>query len=352
MTTVQAAEPTDISNHWAQDYILNLVNTEIMPLYPDGSFKPENNINRLEFCEALSNQLNIIPSDSGNFSDLDGSKSQKLINTLVDKKIINGYPDGTFKPERDLTKAEIITIMIKSLGIIENKETINIDSYHPFEDLNDKHWAANNIKIASKVGLIDKNQENLYPNKKITRAEAAKYLVKLSYFEGHTGYMTDFYPTSQKISVNLLSGDRKIYNIYDQSLIGRNNRIVSLDEIMKTDKIFIINNLDNNIQYLKAYGMVTEEDLTTEVSKLTKGTLSPDEVKTLAEGDIKILKPKILDSVQKQLISQGLTKEEVIAIMSSDWDRLETHSKNRLAEAIAIQTGLPLDITISILSGD
>lgn len=43
---VYAIEPTDISNHWAQDYILNLLNKEIMEAYPDGLFRPEQAITR------------------------------------------------------------------------------------------------------------------------------------------------------------------------------------------------------------------------------------------------------------------------------------------------------------------
>ena len=67
---VNAEEPTDISNHWAQDYILSMLNNEIMEVYPDGTFKPEKAISRGEFALALAKQMNLIPDNNFKFTHL------------------------------------------------------------------------------------------------------------------------------------------------------------------------------------------------------------------------------------------------------------------------------------------
>ncbi len=350
---ILAVEPIDISNHWAQDYILNLVNNDIMKLYSDKSFKPDQSITRGEFAIALTKQMSLLPDHNTNFSDLQGYPDFSLVNSLVEKGIINGYPNGTFKPNQPITKAEVVAIMIKALGINNNEVIIKLEDYNPFKDLPDNHWAFNHIKIAEKLNLIEAdNDDNFYPTKEISRAEAAKYLIKLSHLSSDIGYLTDVYPSSRKVSINLLQGERKVLNYDQQTLVARNNRLVELDEILKTDKVFIITEKEEDVKYIKAYGMVTQEDLAQEVSTMTNGIFAPEEVKKLSSGDIEFLKPKLQTAIRDQLNSQGLTPDEVTSIMSTDWDKLEDLSKTRLSEAIAIQTGLPLDITISVLDGD
>ena len=350
--TANAVEPTDIKNHWAQDYILDMLQKDIMQNYPDGKFKPDNNITRGEFSTALAEQLNLLPVSQNKFKDLDNYPEAGKINALAKENIISGYPDNTFKPNKTISRAEVISIIIKSLGITEDKFTINLSEYDPYKDIKNEHWAANYIKIAEKLDISISNPDNSFqPSTPITRAEAAKFLANLNSLSGQTGYITDIYPTSNRISVNLLNGERKVFDITDSSLVGRNNRIVNIDEILKTDKVFIVTE-NKKAKYLKAYGMVTQQDLSTEVSKMTQGLLKPEEIEKLANGNINMLRPKLVTEIQEQLKREGLTEKEVNALMNTEWNRLESLSKNRLAESVAIQTGLPLDITKSVLNGN
>lgn len=350
---VSAAEPTDISNHWAQDYILNLVNNEIMEPYPDGSFKPDQAISRGEFAVALAKQLNLVPDLNKHFEDLMDYPGYELINALNNNNIINGYPDNTFRPDKVITRAELVSVMIKSIGINDDEVTIRLTNTEGFKDVSENHWALNQIKIADVLELVTGDEKgNFNPDDTASRAEAAKLLIKLTELSSNTGYITDVYPSSQKVSFNSLNGERIVYNFDDTTLIGRNNRFVLLDEILKTDKVFIVTDKVNNLKYLKAYGLVTQEDLASEISTMTNGFFESEEIKELSSGNTELLKPKLQTAVKDQLSSQGLNTEEIEALMNTDWTELEELGKIRLSEAIAIQTGLSLDITRSILSGD
>lgn len=348
---VNAAEPADISNHWAQDYILSMLNNEIMELYPDGSFKPEQAISRGEFTLALAKQMNVIPDRNPQFTDLEDYPEADLINALAKMEIIGGYPDKTFRPEKSITRAETISILIKSLGITDNASTIDLSDTLTFKDLPAGHWALKQIGIAEKLDLIEKG-EYFNPDKAVSRAEAAKLISRFAGLASSTGYITDIYPTSRKVSVNHLNGERKVYDFSEDTLVGRNNRLVPLEEILKTDKVFFITDTDNNLKYIKAYGLVTEEDLAVEISSLTGGIFASEEIKELSTGNYDLLIPKLQTTAREQLQSQGLSKEEIDALINTDWDELEELGKTRLAEAIAIQTGLSLDITRSLLNGD
>ncbi|MFW5981997.1 MAG: S-layer homology domain-containing protein [Halanaerobiaceae bacterium] len=348
-----ASTAIDITNHWAQDYILNLLSNDIMTTYDDGSFKPDQAITRGEFSVALSKQLNLVSNHNTFFDDLASYPEFEKINALVEKEIINGYPDKTFRPEQTISRAEMVAVIIRSLGVVDNDTRINLNSNESFNDIPDNHWALDDLKIAKELKLVNGEQNGDFkPGETLSRAEAAKVLSQLSKLRSETGYITDVYPSSNKVSVNSLNGSRNVYNFNDDALVGRNNRFVELDDILSTDKVFIITDNSGELKYVKAYGMVTEEDLATEISTMSQGFFEANEVMELSEGNFDLLQPKLQTSIREQLAVQGLSSEEINAIMSTDWDKLEGLSKDRISEAISIETGLPLDITRGLINGD
>ena len=351
---VIALEPTDISNHWAQDYIINMVQDEIMELYPDHSFRPRENITRGDFGVALARQMKLSPASEKYFIDLeDSSEKSMLLHQLGEEKIINGYPEKHFNPEQSLTQAEMITIMVRALGIRENTEKINLDNYQAFSPVPEEHWSLEQIKIAENIGLIERNNLPISPNRKVSRGEAARFLNNFSNYNGNTGYIADAYEVSKKIAINLLNGERRIYNFNEEIPMGRNNRqIDDINEINSSDKVFFVSNENNEIKYLKAYGIITTEDLTTEVSNITDGLFDSEDIVKLATGETDFLQGKLSNTAKGLLQREGLTSKEIEALFNSQWGELENLSKERLAETIAIQTGVPLSVSKSIIEGD
>ncbi|MEJ6949720.1 S-layer homology domain-containing protein [Natronospora cellulosivora (SeqCode)] len=348
-----ASGARDISNHWAQDYILNLLSNDIMSSYDDGNFKPNQAITRGEFSIALARHMNLVANYNTFFDDLVNYPEFERINALVENEIINGYPDDTFRPDQTITRAEMVAVIIRSLGVNNDDATINLRNNESFSDVPDNHWASNDIKIAEQLNLVSGDENsNFNPTDTLTRAETAKVISQLSRLKSDTGYITDVYPSSNKVSVNSLNGQRNVYDFNENTLVGRNNRFVELDEILSTDRVFIITDTTGQLQYAKAYGMVTQDDLATEISTMTQGFFQADEVMELSQGNFDLLQPKLQNSIREQLGVQGLSAHEINAIMSTDWDQLEELSRDRVSEAIAIQTGLPLDITRSLINGD
>lgn len=83
--------------------------------------------------------------DNKIFTDLENTKYQNEICFLARTGIIKGYSDGTFKPEKVVTKMEYIKMMLDGLGY---KEDIPLNEY----------WGSNYIKLAERIGFIEKNQ--------------------------------------------------------------------------------------------------------------------------------------------------------------------------------------------------
>ncbi|MBE7097467.1 S-layer homology domain-containing protein [Bacillus cereus] len=98
--------------------------------------------------------------------------ADKSVNYLVDKKVLSGYPDGTFGSSDSLDRAAAATIMTKALGI-----QVDFDAKPSFTD-SQNHWATPYIAAAEKAGIIKGEGNGIFnPSGKVTRAAMAAMLV-------------------------------------------------------------------------------------------------------------------------------------------------------------------------------
>ena len=107
------------------------------------------------------------------FRDLKSHWSEKIVKQLIDKEIISGYEDGTFRPNNSITRAEFSTILRKSVDV---KKVVG----NAFDDTKD-HWGQEIITTLVSNGIIDENEykdDKFLPDKKITRVEMAKMIVR------------------------------------------------------------------------------------------------------------------------------------------------------------------------------
>lgn len=140
--------------------------------YPDGTVRPEINITREEIATIFYRLLkeenrNSLLTDDNDFTDISSDKwSNTAISTIAAAGFINGYEDGTFKPENPITRAEFAAIISRMYGDIDT--TFAAD----FDDIQG-HWAANEIKKLSELECINGYEDNtVRPEQLITRAES------------------------------------------------------------------------------------------------------------------------------------------------------------------------------------
>ncbi len=108
---------TDVPTRW-DSAINTMVEYGVMQGYPDGSFKPENPIKRAELTEMFVNAvIGEVPEVSvTHFTDTLEHWAKAKIEAAYTKGMIDGYGDGTFKPDKHVTVDEAIAMMIKTLG--------------------------------------------------------------------------------------------------------------------------------------------------------------------------------------------------------------------------------------------
>lgn len=172
------AYPKDIDGHWAEIYIRRLYDLCILEGYKDGSFHPEQHITRAELTKMSLYARGIDPmkcydNDCGSpFMDLDKWQGP-WIRPAWDRKIVQGYTSTSFKPNRDITRAEATKVILATYGYGPLSTSKSF-----FKDVNG--WSTGWIEQAHQIGLIQGvGNGNFDPNRPITRAEAAKIIAKM-----------------------------------------------------------------------------------------------------------------------------------------------------------------------------
>lgn len=108
-------KPTDVQdNHPFYDTVLKADEQDFMEGYPDGSFKPDNSISRAEFITMVVASLTANPQGSDCFKDVKREWYARRVCEARRRGLVSGYVDGTFKPANNINFAEASAILAKA----------------------------------------------------------------------------------------------------------------------------------------------------------------------------------------------------------------------------------------------
>ncbi|MBR5239463.1 MAG: S-layer homology domain-containing protein [Clostridia bacterium] len=137
---------------WYAAYIKYLSNVGIVEGYEDGTFRPNASITRAEFATIASRFFELEGGTDNNFSDVSANHWAKAyIDSAVIKGWLIGYEDGTFRPDQPIKRSEAVTIINRMLNRSADKAYIeaNYEDVLDYPDLNESHWAYYEILEAS-----------------------------------------------------------------------------------------------------------------------------------------------------------------------------------------------------------
>lgn len=104
--------------YWANPYICSIKNTGVISGYPDGSFMPEKLVTRAEMLKMVMSAMGIRRASNTKSKFIDsGNWADDYISTAVTKGIIDGYYDSTFKPDKYITRAEAAKVIAKAFTL-------------------------------------------------------------------------------------------------------------------------------------------------------------------------------------------------------------------------------------------
>lgn len=185
---VSAREFSDLpAEHWAQAEITTLAEDDVVVGYPDGTFRPDQAVTKAEFVTMVIKALwqeNYKPEQIYYYKDVpEGHWAYEMVQAASEFDLLKGYPDGMFKPDENLKKAEAVSIVISAVDAGEVDEPMARNYLSIYKDVDT--IPANSVVPAGKAqkyGLIAQvpcAEKYFYPENLITRAEMAVMLNKM-----------------------------------------------------------------------------------------------------------------------------------------------------------------------------
>ncbi|MDG0813845.1 S-layer homology domain-containing protein [Cohnella rhizosphaerae] len=146
------ADFADIQGHWAEKTIAIFYKMQVIKGYEDGTLRPNSNVTRAAFAVILDRVFGIQGGSNTRVSlkDIGHGWAKEAIERLVAAGVINGYEDGSFRPDNAITRQE----MVMMLSRIVNLDNVAKDTAKgSFKDLNGA-YAAGEIKAEAQAGIV------------------------------------------------------------------------------------------------------------------------------------------------------------------------------------------------------
>lgn len=180
-TSLAASVPlSDIDNHPYQAAIEYLYNEKVINGYDNGTFKPNNTINRAELMKILVGGAGYSKPDAEKYQNCFPDVKKEWFAPYVcfakEKGWVEGYPDGKFRPGQMTNKVESMKMLIHSQGFPPAANAGTNTSMYVDVDL--KAWYGQFIFVAEAMQIIDYPEKKYYPGAFITRGEISNNIYR------------------------------------------------------------------------------------------------------------------------------------------------------------------------------
>ena len=169
ITSTYAAGLSDISKHQNQTAIQYLYENNVISGYEDGTFKPEKSLNRAELLKILVGGKGVVPTleeFSNCFPDVKEEWFAPFVCYAKNEGWVSGYPDGTFQPAKEVNKVEALKMLVNSQGY-EVAESVTEKLY---DDVDSNAWFAPFLKASMDKGLLEETGATFSPSGSMKRA--------------------------------------------------------------------------------------------------------------------------------------------------------------------------------------
>ncbi|MGK4118697.1 S-layer homology domain-containing protein [Lysinibacillus capsici] len=180
-TTKGTVSFTDTQNHWAKDYIQTAANTGIMNGYTDGTFRPESSVTRAQAAAILVRSLGLTTEEKAPFTDIANydAATQAEIAAAYVHGLIKGT-DGKFKPGHPVTRAQL-ALMIHRAHEQQSNQPYIAKGNVPFVDVASYNAETKRaITMLYELGIVTGDGGKFSPEAVTTRGQAAKIFTNLS----------------------------------------------------------------------------------------------------------------------------------------------------------------------------
>lgn len=177
-TTTPTPKPEVVSfadtlNHWAKASIDLLIAKGLLTGYADGTFRPDSGLTRAEAIKVIATYMGL-EGQTSNFTDVSSTHwANKYIGAAAGSGLMNGYSDGTFRPNDKISRSELATLITRAFKLTGTGNT-------SFKDIQRNAWYYDSIDALASNKIITGYADSTFkPGQDITRAEFATMVSRL-----------------------------------------------------------------------------------------------------------------------------------------------------------------------------
>jgi hypothetical protein len=174
----------DIGGHWARKTIEDMASRFVVDGTAEDRFAPDRDVSRAEFTAILVRALGLrLETGSASFTDVKSADwFGAAVNTAQAYGLIDGYADGTFRPEERITREQAMTIVVRAISLTglkgEQSPTAVLSRFKDEADA--AEWAKASIAASVSAGILTgRTETTLAPKAYMTRAETATLMSRL-----------------------------------------------------------------------------------------------------------------------------------------------------------------------------
>ncbi|MDH7578827.1 MAG: S-layer homology domain-containing protein [Bacillota bacterium] len=223
----------DIQGHWAQREIESLVAQGIIKGYPDGTFRPDQAVTRAEFSTLMVSAIQLPLSNPAvpTFADVPrGSWCYQYVETAAAQKLVEGW-GGSFYPNYGISHEQAATLLIRALGKAGEADQYKAARTNFTDDAKLSDWARGSVVLAAQLGIISAYSDGSFkPQQVTTRAEMAVFMYR---------FLALYRPSPSPVAAPTLTWAR--YDSRDDLLTLTFDRTIAISSVDVTKIAFQFN---------------------------------------------------------------------------------------------------------------
>lgn len=226
---------SDIDGHWAKNWIEQAVKLGFVSGYEDGTFKPDRTITRAEFSKLINNALHTEKKADLGFSDVNSKEwFYEEVQKSVASGFFSGYENNTFRPNNPIKREEVAKVVGSAIttGEADGEGATLLTDYSTIQE-----WAKTSVNSVYNKGYILGYPEGVYrPAKALTRAEAVKIIYEIIVNENiERGFNITNYDETYSSAV--VVGDLNILDSVGTGNVYLKNVVVLGDIVISASKV-------------------------------------------------------------------------------------------------------------------
>ena len=187
------------SNYWASSFIGELSRRDIIAGFPDGSFRPDQNVTRAQFAAIVRKAFEKSPERNAiNFTDVPANYwASSAIEEAYRTGFLSGYPGNRFQPEQNIPREQVLVSLASGLDYNSNNSTTLSQYYN--DDNSISSYARSPIAAATERAIVVNypNVKFLNPTRTATRAEVAAFIYQALVESGQVAAINSAYVVGQ-----------------------------------------------------------------------------------------------------------------------------------------------------------